>query len=259
MWLCIRATSSLLLSLLAFFGQASEYNSIYRGEAGEVFTRKPNAFLVEMVRGRKAGKALDVGMGEGRNSLFLAGAGWDVTGIEPADEGVKRAEAEAARRGVKIRALVTTFEEFDFGESQWDLIVLTYEPTKAIAPKVVKALRPGGAVLVEDRHVDTRRVWPTGSFENNELAGLFTELRVLRYEDVWAKPDWSAKGLDERLVRLFAEKPVARETGCLWEGKAAAVGKEVCWGPVSLVCGETGWRVVKGSCEVQTRIGLIQP
>ncbi len=251
MWLCIRAGNSFLLSVLACFGQASEYNSIYRGEAGEVFSRKPNAFLVEMLRGRKAGKALDVGMGEGRNSLFLAGAGWDVTGIEPADEGVKQAEAAAARRGVKIRALVTTFEDFDFGESQWDLIVITYEPTKAIAPKVVKALRPGGALLVEDRHVDTRRVWPTGSFENNELVGLFAGLRVLRYEDVWARPDWSAKGLDERLVRLFAEKPPARETGCLWESKPVVEGEKVCWGLVSLECGETGWRMVKGNCQTR--------
>ncbi len=251
MWLCTRVGTSLLLSALACFGQASEYNSIYRGEAGEVFTRKPNAFLVEMLRGRKAGKALDVGMGEGRNSLFLAAAGWDVTGIEPADEGVKQAESEAARSGLKIRALVTTFEDFDFGESRWDLIVLTYEPTKAIAPKVVKALRPGGAVLVEDRHVETKRVWPAGSFENNELIGLFAGLRVLRYEDVWAKPDWSAKGLEERLVRLFAEKPTARESGCIWEGKSIVEGEKVCWGRVNLLCAEPGWRMVKGNCGLQ--------
>ena len=47
------------------------------------FNTKPNAFLVEMVRGRQPGKALDVGMGQGRNAIWLAQAGWDVTGSIP--------------------------------------------------------------------------------------------------------------------------------------------------------------------------------
>jgi len=69
---------------------------------------------------------------------------------------------------------------------RWDLIVLTYEPTKAIAPKVAAALRLGGIVVVEDRHIDTMRVWPTWTFRDNKLLSLFAGLRLLRYEDVWA-------------------------------------------------------------------------
>lgn len=158
--------------------QASDYNPLYRGDAGDVFSRKPKAFLVEMTRTRKPGRALDAGMGQGRNSIFLAQhfltqQGWDVTGFDAADEGVCQAKAEATRLRVKLQAEVATFEQFDFGESAWDLIVILYEPTKAIAPKVVRALKPGGAVIVEDRHLDTRRVWPAGTFADNELALLF--------------------------------------------------------------------------------------
>ena len=54
-------TARLITLLLAWcalaFSQAYEYNPIYRGEAGDVFSREPNAFLVEMTRGRKPGKA----------------------------------------------------------------------------------------------------------------------------------------------------------------------------------------------------------
>lgn len=103
------------------FPQANQYNSAYRGEVGDVFSPKPNAFLVEMTRQRKPGRALDVGMGQGRNSIFLAQQGWDVTGIDPADEGVRQAKAEADRLGLKIHVEVTTFEQFDFGEDRWDL------------------------------------------------------------------------------------------------------------------------------------------
>src|SRR2546427_6249269 len=239
------------LALLAFCAtalpQANQYNSTYRGEDGNVFSRKPNAFLVEMTRQRKPGRALDVGMGQG-NSIFLAQQGWDVTGFDPADEGVRRARAEADRLGLKIHTEITTFEQFDFGENRWDLIVLTYEPTKAIAPKVERALKPGGAVIVEDRHVDTRRVWPAGTFADNELVSLFPGLRVLRYEDVWARPDWSAKKLDERLVRLFAEKPLPREPGCLWEGKLIPEGGTACWQVVTFRCRADGWQFTREKC-----------
>src|ERR1700709_1148932 len=111
----------LLLHVLnsAVNAQPAEYNPIYRGDAGSVFSRQPNAFLVEMVRGRKPGKALDVGMGEGRNSIFLAQQGWAVTGFDSADEGVRRANAKAQQLGLKLTTLVTSFEQFDFGENQW--------------------------------------------------------------------------------------------------------------------------------------------
>ena len=86
-----------------------------------------------------------------------------------------------------------SFEKFDFGVDAWDLIVLTYEPTKALAPRIERALKAGGLVVVEDRDLDTRRVWPAGAFSNNELIGLFPTLRMLKYEDVWARPDRSAR------------------------------------------------------------------
>src|SRR6266516_1309735 len=82
--------------------QANQYNSTYRGEDGDVFSRKPNAFLVEMTRQRKPGRALDVGMGQGRNSIFLAQQGWDSVGFDPADKAVASAQEQAGKLGVKI-------------------------------------------------------------------------------------------------------------------------------------------------------------
>jgi len=107
---------SLVLFCFRFaFGQASEYNSIYK--EGKVFAHKPNAFLVEVTRDRRPGKALDVGMGQGRNSLYLARHGWDVTGFDASDQGVRLARAEAAHFGLEIAALVSTFEQFNWRES----------------------------------------------------------------------------------------------------------------------------------------------
>ncbi len=99
--------------------QAEACNPIYRGEAGEVFTRKPSAFLVEMAGKRKPGRALDVGMGQGRNALWLAQQGWDVTGFDLSDEGVRQAQVEAKRLGLKISASVASIADFDFDENRW--------------------------------------------------------------------------------------------------------------------------------------------
>jgi SAM-dependent methyltransferase len=228
--------------------QADQYNAIYRGEAGEVFATRPNQLLVDAVRNRKPGRALDVGMGQGRNSIFLAQQGWDVTGFDLADEGVRHATEEAKRLNVKLRTEVTSFEKFDFGVDSWDLIVLTYEPTKALAPRIERALKAGGLVVVEDRHLDTRRVWPAGTFSNNELISLFPMLRVLKYEDAWARPDWSARQVDERLVRLVAEKPVPPMLGCIWDGRPQTEGQAVCWGALRLQCTSDGWHFSRGKC-----------
>lgn len=143
-----------------------------RGEDGDVFSRKPNPFLVEQIRNRKPEKALDVGMGQGRNSIYLAQQGWEVTGFDTLVVGIDQARTEASRLGLKIHAELTSLEQFDFGEAKGDLMILAYEPTKRIAPKVVRAFRLGGAVVVEDRHLDTRRVWTAGTLNNNEGAAV---------------------------------------------------------------------------------------
>ena len=65
------------------------------------FNTEPNAFLVSVAEKRKPGRALDVGMGEGRNALYLAKLGWDVTGFDPAEKAValaqERAKSSASR------------------------------------------------------------------------------------------------------------------------------------------------------------------
>jgi SAM-dependent methyltransferase len=52
--------------------------------------------VVSAIDGRKPGKALDFGMGQGRNAVFLALQGWDVTGFDLADEAVRIANGNAA-------------------------------------------------------------------------------------------------------------------------------------------------------------------
>jgi SAM-dependent methyltransferase len=172
------------------------------------FNTKPNAFLVEMTKGIPAGKALDVGMGQGRNALYLARQGWDVTGFDPADEAVAAARAEATRLGLKLTTSIVGDEAFDFGRDQWDVVVLSYVSLRGLVPRIFESLKPGGRVVVEGFHRDATKTRPIGGgvvFDTNELLMLFTKFRILHYEDVRGVGDF---GLEEtRLVRLCAQKP----------------------------------------------------
>ncbi len=63
----------------------AEYWSDYFHGKNQNFKRNPNSLLIQAVKGRQPGKALDVGMGEGRNAIYLAKQGWKVTGIDRAE------------------------------------------------------------------------------------------------------------------------------------------------------------------------------
>jgi SAM-dependent methyltransferase len=171
------------------------WNKVYGGH-DPIFVETPNALLAGAILNRKPGKALDFGMGQGRNAVFLATQGWDVTGFDPSDEAVRLAQANAAKAGVKIRAVVATDDQFDFGVARWDLIAMTYvrSPTVRDAERIGRALAPGGIFVYEN-----------GSDRHNELLKLFLPFRILRFEDVDAVPDWNP-GQKIRLERLVAEK-----------------------------------------------------
>ncbi len=183
------------------------FNNIYAsGSAG--FSTAPNALLMATVEDRKPGRALEVGMGEGRNTVFLALKGWDVTGFEISDEGVALAQRNARAPGVSITALLESNETFNFGQSQWDLIVATYAPFPLTTADYVQRLRgsltPGSLVVVEsfasDANTPGRR--PV-DIDPTDLRRAFDSFRIRYFEDTVAIPDWTRE--KTRLVRLVAE------------------------------------------------------
>lgn len=186
--------------------EADRWNRYFTAEKPR-FNTMPNAFLVQVAEGRTPGTALDVGMGQGRNSLWLARQGWRVTGFDPADQAVGVAKRNAETLGLQLETFVATDETFDFGEDRWDLILLSYEGCGLGAEKIERALKPGGVVIVESFHEDAlkgRRIG--GSIcRTGELPGVFKRLRTVYYAEPIAVPDFASERM--RIVRFAAEKP----------------------------------------------------
>jgi len=189
------------------------WDQIYLSPDGRVPVN-PSALVLETTANLNPGTALDVGMGNGRNSIYLARKGWKVTGIDPSDAAIKQAQAGAAKLGAQIDARKGRFEDLTMGQGQYDLILCMYVndlPVKQ-AKKIVAALKPNGVLIIEGYHADAvfanlKPDPPQSGYRSNELLRSFNELRVVRYEDKPAQAEWS-NGPDGRapIVRLVARK-----------------------------------------------------
>jgi 2-polyprenyl-3-methyl-5-hydroxy-6-metoxy-1,4-benzoquinol methylase len=167
------------------------------------FDPTPNHFLVEATRGRAPGTALDVGMGQGRNAVYLATIGWKVTGFDVSKVGLDEARRQAASAGVSINTVQMSDVEFDFGTHRWDLIAIIYPIEKRSVYKARQALKPGGVVVIECGHKASGQA--PYLYDSNELLHIFEGFHILKYEEPVAMHDWARREM--RLVRLIAEKP----------------------------------------------------
>jgi len=192
------------------------FNSMY-GPEGAVGPDWPTPFVMDVVKGLKPGTALDVCMGEGRNSIFLAGMGWKVIGFDVSDVAVANAVARAKKAGVEITAVQSGYQDFSFGHERWDLIVMTYayfpiRDTKYVS-RLMESMRRGGLLAFqygvlkkgEDQTGDAALL---GIPEEGELKEIFRTLRILRYQEVEELSDWQVGNRDRkgRAVKMLAQK-----------------------------------------------------
>src|SRR6476646_7374483 len=129
-------------------------------------------------------------MGQGRNAIWLAQQGWDVTGFDPAERAVALAEDNAKKLGVRLKTEIKRMEDYDFGQNRWDMILLSYVGGREFAAKLQRALKPGGVIVVEGFHRDATKGRSIGGavvFDTGELPKVFSDLRVVRYEEPVAK------------------------------------------------------------------------
>jgi len=122
-----------------------------------VYGTEPNDFLNANIAGLPKGRALCLGDGEGRNSVWLAGQGYDVTAVDISSVGLEKGRKLAKERGVVVSFVEADLAELEIGADAWDLIVSIFVPAsvalrKSLHTRSIKALRPGGVFLIETYH-----------------------------------------------------------------------------------------------------------
>jgi uncharacterized OsmC-like protein len=132
--------------------EGKDWDERYRG-ADLLWTERPNQLLVEEVSGLKPGRALDLGAGEGRNAVWLAEQGWQVTAVDFSRVALDRAAAVAERSGVQIERVQADVTGFRPAGPAFDLVVVLYlhlppDSRRRALELAGNALRPGGRLVV---------------------------------------------------------------------------------------------------------------
>ena len=175
------------------------------------FKTAPNAFLVESMKAIKpGGAALDVGAGMGRNGVYLAKLGWDVTGIDLSAEGLAVMRSSAEKAGLRVATVKTSYQDFDLGRAKWDLVamILSWAPVEdpAFLARLKDSIRPGGHLVFEHVIQKTKDPYAPGvhALERGQLRELFKDFEILVYRELDALGDWGGAPVPH--VRLLARK-----------------------------------------------------
>jgi SAM-dependent methyltransferase len=184
--------------------ERSMWNEAFRKQIS--FKTTPNQLLVDTVKGKKAGTALDVMMGQGRNAVYLATKGWKVTGVDISDEGIRQAKEAAQKKGVPLTAVQADIEKYDFGTNKWDLVTMIYAGSDASTVEKIKtSLKKNGLFIVEYFHAEGTAGSGIGGFATGELAAKLEGWKILKDEVVEDVADWGMRKM--KLVRFVAQKP----------------------------------------------------
>jgi len=149
---------------------------------------EPASFLVENLPLLPKGRVLDVAMGAGRNTIYLARMGFDVDGVDISSESVDSAREAAARAGVIIKAEVADLEKgYRIGTGTYDAIICFNYLQRSLVPQIKAGLRVGGLLVYETFLIEQAQ-WakpknPYFLLQHNELLRLFADLRCLRYRE----------------------------------------------------------------------------
>lgn len=122
-------------------------------EPGYAYGIEPNDFLVSVADRIPRGKILSLAEGEGRNAVYLAGLGHEVTAVDSSDVGLLKANTLAGERGVQIETVLADLRDFPIEAGAWQGIVSIYfhtdPPDRArIHRHCVEGLAPGGVLVL---------------------------------------------------------------------------------------------------------------
>jgi tellurite methyltransferase len=109
----------------------------------------PTPLLIETAASLKPGRALDLACGAGRNGLWLAQQGWEVTAVDGAETAIEFLRSRASNQGLKIAAVVADLEkdEFNIEPSRWDLILKLYYLQRELFEPAKRGVAPGGILI----------------------------------------------------------------------------------------------------------------
>ena len=167
------------------------WNKKYRQKK---YSTTPSQIVRDYFKWAPGVKALDIGAGSGRNSLFLAQQGFSVDAVDISDEGLK----QFAGRHPSIHTICEDLDTFDIPGNRYDLIINVKYLNRRIFPYIKEGLKPGGLLIFETFLESGRADGCTGHektirrdylLRENELLHAFMSLRIVHYREAPGEED----------------------------------------------------------------------
>jgi len=182
------------------------------------YGKQPNDFLVECLNKIPKGKVLCLADGEGRNAVYLAEQGYQVTSVDSSAAGVQKARQLANQRGVEINPMLADLSDFEIKSESWDAIIsifchLSVNLRRSVHKNIISGLKTGG-VLVLEAYTPGQLLLGTGGPKQVEMTltldDLKTELDGLIFNHAIEKERDVIEGIYHTgrgaVVQLLAEK-----------------------------------------------------
>lgn len=184
----------------------------------------PLAGLFRRLAADGGGRALDLGAGDGRNSLFLARQGFDVTAVDASAAGLRHLETTARAEDLSVSTVCSDIRNTQFGVKRWDLVVcvtvlgfLEASELPDVARRAIDAMRSGGCLAAEEftrQDPGFHGEGPASEFAHlvrrffgpGELKRLFRPLETERYREFSVLDTTHGRPHRHGLVRYIGRK-----------------------------------------------------
>lgn len=149
--------------------------------SGLVWSGSANQLVVQELTDLRPSKALDLACGEGRNALWLAERGWQVTAVDFSPVALDKGRRLAEERGLDVDWVCADALTYDAGPEAFDLVLIAYlqlvaDERRTAVRAAIGSLRTNGTLLLV-AHDSTNLAEGTGGPSDPEV--LFTAEEVL--------------------------------------------------------------------------------
>ena len=158
-----------------------------------LFGKEPVLLIKTYASVLRPGRLMDVGMGEGRNAVFLAGLGFKVEGIDCSARAIEKASRLAEEKKVTVEVKTQNLDFFLMPLMKFDSVVMTYlKPLPRFFSEIRRGLVAGGTVALEAYTVDHLKKNPGAAavvdfedcYKPNEVLFALKDFHLLYYKEM---------------------------------------------------------------------------
>jgi SAM-dependent methyltransferase len=180
----------------------------------------PNTFVARELASLAPGRAIDLGAGEGRNAIWLAGRGWSVTAVDFSAVALERGAALAAKAGVTVDWVQADLSGYTPPPGVSDLVLIAYlqfaaQDLRHVLAGAARALAPGGTLFMIGHDRDNIEHGyggpqdPARLYSVSEITAALDGLRIVTAQQVnrpVQTPDGERIAIDT-LIRAELDRP----------------------------------------------------